>query len=138
MNNLTEVSEIDFYHNGWPPGFRTWTLKAFYNNKEICCVNNSESNNYLKYVKFIQELKKKEFKLRECDRVRLKSGEKGFMNSTFLKFANRGHLCEIASYAGYSKDDLDNMKNRNNDYQNEFAENTGLERNEFEKILKVW
>ena len=37
MDNLTEVSEIDFYHNGWYPGFRTWTLKAFYKNKNMLC-----------------------------------------------------------------------------------------------------
>ena len=136
MNNLKEVSKIDFYHNGGFWGFRTWTLVGYDGDQKICSVNQSDSNNYLKYVRFIQELKKNKYKLRLCDRQRLKSGEKGFMNKSLISKANKGHLYEIASYAGYSKDDVDNIKNKDNDYKNEFALNVGLEQHEFDEILK--
>ena len=50
MNNLKEVSKIDFYHNGAFWGFRTWTLDGYDGNQKICSVNESDSNNYLKFA----------------------------------------------------------------------------------------
>ena len=93
MDNLIEVFKIDFYHNNAFWGFRKWTLVAYNNNNEIICsVDKSESNNYLKYVRFIQELKKLGYKLTESQKDRFKSGEKNFMNKSLLCKATKNHL----------------------------------------------
>ena len=47
----------------------------------------ADKNNYIKYVKFINALKDKGYKLRKCDRMLLKSGEKGFIQKKLLNIA---------------------------------------------------
>ena len=138
MNNLREVSHIDFYHNGGFWGFRTWTLIGYDGDREICRVSKSESNNFLKYVRFVQELKKCGYKLRLCDRERLKGGDKDFMDPALVRLATREHLYEIASYAGYSRHQVDCMPNESEDEKIIFCENVGLERHELQQIIDRW
>lgn len=139
MDNLKEVSRITFESQGWFIGFRTWTLKAYdKNNNVICTIDKSDRHNYLKYVLFIVALKEKGYKLRECDRKQLKSGEKNFLIKSFISQANRTDLYEIANIAGYSNDYIDNIKTKSLQEQHVFAEMVGLEFEEFKDNLHNW
>lgn len=139
MDNLKEVSRITFESQGWFIGFRTWTLKAYdKNNNVICTIDKSDRHNYLKYVRFIVALKEKGYKLRECDRKQLKSGEKNFLIKSFISQANRTDLYEIANIAGYSNDYIDNIKTKSLQEQHVFAEMVGLEFEEFKDNLHNW
>lgn len=139
MDNLKEVSRITFESQGWFIGFRTWTLKAYdENNNVICTIDKSDKHNYLKYVRFIVALKEKGYKLRECDRKQLKSGEKNFLIKSFISQANRTDLYEIANIAGYSNDYIDNIKTKSLQEQHVFAEMVGLEFEEFKDNLYNW
>ena len=139
MDNLKEVSRITFESQGWFIGFRTWTLKAYdENNNVICTIDKSDRHNYLKYVRFIVALKEKGYKLRECDRKQLKSGEKNFLIKSFISQANRTDLYEIANIAGYSNDYIDNIKTKSLQEQHVFAEMVGLEFEEFKDNLYNW
>ena len=136
MDNLKEISKIEFYHNNGIWGFRKWTLIAYDdNNKQIYYDDKNDSNNYLKYVRFIQELKKLGYKLSYSHRIQLKGGEKGFLNKALISRVNKQHLYEIALCAGYSKNDLDNLKNKNDDYKQEFSFNVGLELDELKEVF---
>ena len=139
MDNLKEVIKITFESQGWFIGFRTWTLKAYdMNNNVICTIDKSDRHNYLKYVRFIVALKEKGYKLRECDRKQLKSGEKNFLIKSFISQANRTDLYEIANIAGYSNDYIDNIKTKSLQEQYVFAETVGLEYEEFRDNLHNW
>ena len=139
MDNLQEISNMTFESSGWIIGFRTWTLKAFdvYNNL-ICTVNKCERHNYLKYVNFIFTLKEKGYKLRECDRLQLKSGEKNFLMESYIPQAQRSDIYEIANIVGISKSEVDNIKNVSESEQRKFAEMIGLEYHELKDNLNKW
>lgn len=128
MDNLKEISKMTFDPKGWFIGFRTWTLKAYdeYNNI-ICTVDKSEKHNYLLYVRFIITLKQYGYKLRECDRQQLKSGEKNFLIKSFISQARSSDFYEIGLMAGYSKLEINNIKNASIEEQHTFAEKVGLE-----------
>ena len=102
MSNLKEISRMTFEPEGWMIGFRTWTLKAYDSaDNLICTVDKSERHNYLKYVRFIVALKKKGYKLRKCDRERLKSGEGNFLIKSYISQATKSDFYEIAEISDY-------------------------------------
>jgi len=139
MDNLTEISRMTFEPEGWLIGFRTWTLKAYdADNNLICTVDKSERHNYLKYVHFIVALKKKGYKLRECDRLQLKSGEKNFLIRSYISKAQKSDFYEIANIAGISNYEVDNIKSVSESEQRKFAEMVGLEYNELKDNLYRW
>lgn len=130
---------MTFEPEGWFIGFRTWTLKAYDNNNNlICTVDKNERHNYLKYVRFIVTLKQNGYKLRECDRKKLKSGEKNFLMKSFIPQAQRSDFYEIANIVGYSKFEVDNIKTVPESEQRIFAEMVGLEYDELKDNLHKW
>lgn len=136
MDNLQEISRMTFEPEGWLIGFRTWTLKAYdSNNNLICTVNKDERHNYLKYVQFIVALKKRGYKLRECDRLQLKSGEKSFLIQSYISQATKNDFYEIAYIVNISKSEVDNIKNVSEIEQHKFAEMIGLEYHELRDNL---
>ena len=139
MDNLKEISRMTFEPEGWFIGFRTWTLKAYDNNNNlICTVDKNERHNYLKYVRFTVALKKLGYKLRECDRLRLKSGEGNFLMRSFIPQASREDMYEIASVAEFSRSEVDNIKYASEEEQRYFAEMVGLEYEELRDNLHKW
>eukprot|EP01083_Nonionella_stella_P309149 1093641_1 len=93
MKNLKEVTSITKSSSGWMPGFYTWTLKGYDGNRLVGSVSKSEANNYLKYVAFINELKRKGYKLRYQDRMHLK--DEPFMWKSLIDHIQRSHLEEV-------------------------------------------
>lgn len=132
MDTLKEVSRIEFVHDGFMIGFRNWTLTAFdENNNIICSVDKTDNNNYLKYVRFIVALKEKGYKLRECDRLQLKSGEKSFLMKKFISSASKKDFYKIGKIAGFPQEYIDDIKNKTDDEKLYFTEMIGLEPYEF-------
>lgn len=139
MSNLNEISHMTFESEGWLIGFRSWTLKAYdVNNNLICTVDKNERHNYLKYVRFIVALREKGYKLRKCDRLQLKSGEKNFLMKSFIPKAQCSDIYEIANIAGISNSDVDNIKTVSESEQRTFAEMVGLEYSELKDNLDRW
>ena len=138
MDDLKEVSRIEFVHDGYPMGFRNWTLTGFdEDNKIICSVDKTDNNNYLKYIRFIIALKEKGYKLRECDRLQLKSGEKSFLMKKFISKATKKDVYKIGKIAGFSEEYINNIQNASNEEKFYFIEITGLEPYEFEHFCQV-
>lgn len=130
---------MTFKSEGWLIGFRTWTLKAYdSNNNLICTVSENERHNYLKYVRFIVALKKKGYKLRKCDRERLKSGEGNFLIKSYVSQATRSDFIEIAEIAGVSDYQINNIRTLSHNEQEDIAESVGLEYHELIDNLDKW
>lgn len=139
MSNLKEISRMTFESEGWIIGFRTWTLKAYDSeNNLICTVDKSERHNYLKYVRFIVALKKKGYKLRKCDRERLKSGEGNFLIKSYISQATKSDFYEIADIAEVSQYQINNIRTLSYDEQENIAESVGLEYHELMDNLDKW
>ena len=128
LSELKEISSMTFVPEGFIIGFRSWTLKAYDEKKNlICTVYKNEKHNYLKYIRFIVALKEKGYILRECDRKQLKSGEKNFLMKSFISHATRDDFCEIANIAGVTEAEINNAKNLSKLEQTCLAERLGLE-----------
>lgn len=142
MPPLREISKLEFFHDGGKhflgipvPFSKTWTLQGYTEQGQlICSVNKSESNNYLKYVRFIIALEDHGYKLREEDRILLKSGAKDFLIASYIPQATRGDFDDI-SEVSKTRHEIDSIKNETEEIQRDFAEINGLEYHEFLEIL---
>ena len=151
MKNFKEISRMTFEHDGGStilgkelPYTRTWTLAAYdENDKLITAVSKSENNNYIKYVRFITELKMKAYKLRQEDRDILKNEKKngGFLQQALIKNITWEHILEVTGIAGVSGDHVELLKKCPIDDMKEekiiFAECVGLEYDELIKAIKM-
>ena len=130
---------MTFEPEGWMIGFRTWTLKAYDSDGNlICTVDKNERHNYLKYVRFIVALKEKGYKLRKCDRERLKSGEKNFLMKCYISKAKKSDFYEISNIAGISNHQINNIRTLSHNEQEDIAESVGLEYHELMDNLDKW
>lgn len=142
MPPLREISRLEFFHDGGKhilgipvPFSKTWTLQGYNEDGQlICYVNKSENNNYNKYVRFIAELEYYGYKLREDDRLLLKSGAKSFLIASFLSQATHNDLYEITKISK-TRHEVDSIRNEPEAVQRDFAELNGLEYHEFLEIL---
>ena len=132
MSNLKEVSRITFEHEGWL--FKIWILKAYDSDDNlICTVGEKNEPNYLKYVRFVATLKKKGYKLRKCDRDKLKSGD--FSTKFELSLATKSDFYEIAKIAEISDYQINNIRKLPRIEQENIAESLGLEYHELMENL---
>lgn len=150
MKNFKEISRMTFDHDGGTkvlgievPYTRTWTLAAYdENDKLITAVSKSEKNNYIKYVKFINALKMKAYKLRQEDRELLKDEARndGFIQRSLIDHVSWNDILEITDIAGITRDHVNKLKSCGIDEMKEekiiFAECIGLEYHELIKAIK--
>ena len=150
MKNFQEISRMEFFHDGGTkvlgievPFTRTWTMNAYdEQNNLICSVYESESNNYIKYVKFIYALKMKGYKLRKEDRLILKdeSRNDGFLQRSLLDKVTWNDILEIIDVAKVPREHVYKLKDCNiNDMTEEkdiFAQCIGLEYEELIEAIK--
>ena len=152
MKNFKEISRLEFYHDGGTkvlgvevPYTRTWTLSAFdENDKLIVSVSDPESNNYIKYVKFIHALKMKAYKLRKKDREILKDEQRndGFLQRSLIDRVTWQDIINITDIAGVSREHVHKLKSCDIEDMKEekeiFAECIGLEYHELiEAIIRA-
>ena len=104
----------------------------------LICIVDKSTYNYLKYVRFIVALKKRGYKLRKCDRERLKSGEGNFLIKSYISQATKSDFYEIADIAEVSQYQINNIRSLSYNEQENIAESVGLEYHELMDNLDKW
>ncbi len=141
MEGKKQVSRVNRYHDGGVkilfievPFTRVWTLEAFdESNNLICKVWEKESNNYIKYVKFVR-------KVRECgyDLTRDQANElrsEPFFVSSVISLITIEHIFEVAGICGYNQDFVRGIPNKSTDEKNKFAYDIGLYPDELDQVI---
>ena len=135
---MKDVSRVERSYTGWMIGFRKWLLQAYdSNNNLICEVSDWEENNYLKYIKFLNKLRKEcDYDLTEQQRLYIKS--EPFLLPEFIPYIKKHHLIQIANLCGYNEDFIDNIRYKTEEDKIKFAYDIGLERNELDQAIKSY
>lgn len=138
-----QISNIKKYHDGGKKVFgieipytRTWTLEAYdLSNNLIVKVNHSESNNYIKYVKFIREVRNNGYELtrEQIDYLR----EPPFFMSNVIGMIKLEHIVEVGEISGYSKDFILGLKTKSQEEKDKFTYDIGLFQDELQKVIDV-
>ena len=129
------VSRVERSYTGWMIGFRKWLLQAYDgNNNLICEISDWEENNYLKYIKFLNKLRKDhDYDLTKEQRQYIKS--EPFLLPEFIPYIKKHHLITIADLCGYNEQFLNNIENKSTEEKYKFAYDIGLENDEFDKAI---
>jgi hypothetical protein len=132
------VGRVDRSYTGWIIGFRKWLLQAYdSNNQLICEVSDWEENNYLKYIKFLNKLRKEcDYDLTQEQRKYIKS--EPFLLVDFIPYITKNHLVQIANLCGYDEAFLDNIQSKTNEEKYKFAYDIGLENEELDQAIKSY
>jgi hypothetical protein len=135
------VTRVNRYHDGGikilfveVPFTRVWTLEAFdEHNNLICSVCEKESNNYIKYVKFIRKVREYGYELtrQQADEIR----SEPFFVSSIISLITIDHINEVTEICGYSKDFIKNISNESPEIKNKFAYNIGLYPDELDQVI---
>ena len=121
-------------YSGWMIGFRTWWLEAKKNGAVIHRIDESEKDNYTKYLKFLIGLRNKGYDVRDVDMQFYKS--EPFIVKSFETFVSRGDLVQAASLCNYNEQYLMNLKNKSYDDKELFAWHMGLNMDELIQIMR--
>jgi len=132
------ASRVERSYTGWLIGFRKWVLQAYdTNNNLIYEISDWEENNYLKYIKFLNKLRKEyDCDLTKEQRLYIKS--EPFLLPEFIPYIKKHHLITIANLCGYDEQFLDNIKSKTNEEKYKFAYDIGLENDEFDKAINSY
>ena len=120
-------------YTGFFIGFRTWWLEAKKNGAVIHRIDESEKDNYTKYLKFLIGLRNKGYDVRDVDMEFYKS--EPFIVKRFESFVTRNDLIQAASLCNYDEGYLMSLKNKSEDEKELFAWHMGLTMNELYKIM---
>lgn len=132
MNGKKSVHHIKKFYNGCiivfgieVPFTKVWTLQAFDNpNNMICEVTQKESNNFIKYVKFIKKVSDSGYKLTQDQLNQIRSD--GFFDERFIGQITKEHILEVSSIQGYSNQFLLDLPNKSKDIVEKFGSDLGL------------
>jgi hypothetical protein len=135
------VGRVNRYHDGGivilfieVPFTRVWTLEAFdESNNLICKVWEKESNNYIKYVKFVKKLRECGYELTREQANELRS--EPFFVSSVISLITIEHINEVASLCGYSSDFVHNIINKSTEEKTKFAYDIGLYTDELDQVI---
>ena len=132
-----QFTEIDGHardYEGWMIGFRTWWLTAHKDGKVVHRIDQSEKDNYTKYLKFLIGLRNKGYDVREEDMVFYKS--EPFIVKSFESFVTKNNLIESSKLCNYNEQYLMDLKNKSQDEKEMFAWHMGLNMNELNQIMR--
>ena len=132
-----QLSKIDGHardYEGWMIGFRTWWLTAHKYGKVVHRIDESEKDNYTKYLKFLIGLRNKGYDVREEDMVFYKS--EPFIVKSFESFVTKNDLIESSKLCNYNEQYLMDLKNKTQDEKELFAWHMGLNMNELNQIMR--
>ena len=143
MDKLIPISLLIYDHDGGYfniIGTRKWYFKAYDKNHNLICSikQNNDSNNYITYVMFIKKLKTAGYKLRESDIIEItdNTANKNFLVPQFIRLIKISQVYEVASIAGFSKQDVDTIKYASEEKKNLFIYLTGMQYKHFVHLLK--
>ena len=132
------VTRVERSYTGWMIGFRKWLLQAFDNQGNLIYeISDWEENNYLKYIKFLNKLRKEyNYDLTKEQRQYIKS--QPFLLPEFIPYIKKHHLITIANLCGYNEEFLDNIQSKTEGEKNKFAYDIGLEKDELDSAIKSY
>ena len=132
------VGRVERSYTGWMIGFRKWLLQAYdSNNNLICEVSDWEENNYLKYIKFLNKVRKEcNYEVTEEQRRYIKS--EPFLLADFIPYIKKHHLVQIANLCGYNEEYIDNLRSKTEEDKLKFAYDIGLEKDELDQAIKSY
>ena len=132
------VARVERSYTGWMIGFRKWVLQAFDTNGTLIYeISDWEENNYLKYIKFLNKLRKEyNYDLTKEQRQYIKS--EPFLLPEFIPYIQKHHLVTIANLCGYDERFLDTIQSKSNEEQTKFAYDIGLEKAELDSAIKSY
>ncbi len=141
MKEHKAVSRVNRFHDGGVkilfvevPFTRVWTLEAFdESNNLICKVWEKESNNYIKYVKFVRKVRECGYELTREQANELRS--EPFFVSSVISLITIDHINEVAGIFGYSNDFVKNIPNASFDVKEKFAYDIGLYPDELDQVI---
>ena len=135
---MKQFTRIERSYTGWLIGFRKWILQAYdTNNNLIFEITDWEENNYLKYVKFLNKLRKEyDYDLTKEQRQYIKS--EPFLLPEFIPYIKKHHLITIANVCGYDEHFLDTIKDKSDEEKYKFAYDIGLENDELDQAIKSY
>ncbi len=141
MEEKKKVGRVNRYHDGgiiilWVeiPFTRVWTLEAFdESNNLICKVWEKESNNYIKYVKFVRKIRECGYELTREQANELRS--EPFFVSSVISLITIDHINEVAGICGYSNDFVKNIPNASTEVKNKFSYDIGLYPDELDQVI---
>lgn len=114
---------------------RIWTLQAFDNSNNILCeVTQKESNNFIKYVKFIKKVSDLEYKLSREQINQIRSN--GFFDERFISQISKEHVFEVAAIQGYSNQFVLDLPIKSKDDVEKFGLDLGLFPDEIYKVIE--
>jgi hypothetical protein len=130
MSEKKIVFDVKKFHDGGFLGLniiggRTWTLQAFDSSYNLICeVSQKESNNFIKYVKFIKKVSECDYELTREQINKIRTD--GFFDERFISFITKDHIFEVADIQGYSKEFVLDLPNKSNDLVEKFGLDLGL------------
>lgn len=142
MGDKKKVNYIRKFHDGGikvlgieVPFTRVWTLQAFDNtNNMICDITQKESNNYIKYVKFIKKVSDSGYELTRDQIIQIRA--EGFFDERFISQISKEHVFEVASIQGYSNQFVIELPNKSKEQIEKFGLDLGLFPDEIYKVIE--
>lgn len=138
-----KIGNIKKYHDGGKKVFgivmpytHNWSLEAYdISNNLIVKVNTNETNNYIKYVKFIYEVRNNGYELTRKQINYLR--EPPFFIYDLIEMIKLEHIVEVGEIFGYSKDFILGLKTKSQEEKDKFTIDIGLFPDELQKVIDV-
>ena len=94
-------------------------------------------NNYLKYIKFLNKVRKEcNYEVTEEQRRYIKS--EPFLLADFIPYIKKHHLVQIANLCGYNEEYIDNLQSKTEEDKLKFAYDIGLEKDELNQAMRSY
>ena len=124
-------------------GIRKWKLTAFdINNNEICNVFDCEKNNCIKYIKFINKINNKNFKITNDLIIKIKNDKRKFIDENIenklFNTQKKKYFLEYCKEAGFNINDIHNIKNKSNNFKILFGLRLGIDLESLNSKLELF
>ena len=130
---LIKIDDHGRDYTGFMKGFRKWWLEAIKDGSVVHRIDESEKDNYTKYLKFLIGLRHKGYDIRDEDMVFYKS--KPFFEKSFECFVTRNDLVRVAALCEYNESYLTSLKNKSDEEKELFAWHMGLNMDELNQVI---
>ena len=134
MQGKKTVGFVKIFSDGGVLFFKVWTLQAYDNsNNLICEVTQKESNNFIKYVKFIKKIRESGYELtkQQIEQIRAEP----FLMASLFDMITLEHIYEVAEICGYTKDDVNQIPSKSQEEKEIFFNDLGFFPDEIVQVI---
>jgi len=134
MQGKKTVGYVKMFSDGWILFFKVWTLQAYDNsNNLICEVTQKESNNFIKYIKFIRKIRESGYELtkQQIEQIR----EEPFLMTSLFDMITLEHIYEVGEICGYSRDDINQIPSKSQEEKEKFCNDLGFFPDEIDQVI---